>query len=147
MTGASLFSPVTAVPDDPPVIAFLPSALLLSPDPSFGAIAEGTILGVTFDPDDPFIIAFSTFTAVSWSFNLSVLDLTVFPITINILLPTGVTAIGTGMAGIADFIAFGSPFLVFEFDGGLDVVSVDFNGNTSFGFAPVFLENLFGPLI
>lgn len=122
-----------------PRIQFLPPVLYLYPYlfPDYG-----TIIGVSFDTELPYIVALGQAAAYG-SFNVFAIGLDTYFDYVEIPLPTGEIALGIGFVTVAYFEA--------EFDyyhpvcpyGHLEIFAVDYAGNTAIGGALAFAFSIY----
>src|SRR5262249_3712792 len=117
---------------NPPIITFLPPVLPLFPDIVFGD--AGTIIGVAFDLDLPFIVNFGSAAAYG-SFNVFSDGLDTYFDYVDIPLPNGQIALGIGFVAVGYFEAAWSYYTILCPCGGLDIFALDFGGNTAIGSA------------
>ncbi len=124
---------------NPPVIEFVPPFLVLVPILGFEV---GTITGLAYDLDPPYVVVLASLQA-SATFFCIVEDIVPFGFTFTILTPTGRVETGLGLGGIAVFRAVVPPLPSAWPCGEYSIYAVDFNGNSSFGVAPVILFSIF----
>jgi hypothetical protein len=132
------FMPVQDPDIDPPRIFFSPPSLNLFTDIFFDT-DFGAISSVSFDTEAPFIVAAGLASADGNVFNVQVLDLVTFFELLNITLPDGQIAVGIGFFAQALYEGYYDPFFPVCPCGSLNVLAIDFAGNSSSGLAPVIV--------
>jgi hypothetical protein len=123
------FSPVQQ-DTTPPVIAFFPPVLPLVP--SVGFPDQGIIIGTAFDLDVPYIVNFGSAAAIG-NFNVFAVELTTFFDYVDVTLPNGQLALGIGFFAVGNYIAYYDYYHILCPCGSLDMLAVDFGGNTTIG--------------
>ena len=117
---------------NPPIITFFPPVLPLFPTDIFPD--QGTIIGVGFDLDVPFIVNFGTAAAIGY-FNVFATELTTFFDYVDVTLPDGQLALGIGFFAVGNFLAYVDYYHALCPCGSLDIFALDFGGNTAIGSA------------